>query len=396
MRERLVVALVGLTVAVIALYGVPRAYVLADLVERQELRKLERSADIATHLVDVAETNGVAVTPALLEGVLHEAERVVVEPGDGIAPVRAGRATPGPDDLRVTRPLEGGGTLRFYRSADLVEERVSAAILPLVLIGLGLVLAAVAAGILLARWLSRPFQELAAAAERLGSGRFDLELPPQGVREADQVATALTESGRRLEQLLTHERELAVHASHELRTPVAALRLELEDLASWPQTDPEVALQLGRAVGQLDRLADSVTRLLDQAREGRRESETEVEVVGVVRDEVTRRAPGIEVGGAPLRARLDGHTLRALVAAITDSAADGEPGASRLVVSGGGERLRLALAPRTSAGPELERVRDLAAAMDGLVILEPDPADGFAVLLPLRPGRPDPSSSGAP
>ena len=389
MRERLVVVLVGLTVAVIALYGVPRAYVLADLVERQELRKVERSADIAAHLVDVADSNDIPVTPALLDGVLHEAEGIVVEPTDGSEPVRAGRPEPGEGDLRVTRTLEGGGTLTLYRSADLVQERVSAAILPLVLMGLGLVLAAVVAGVLLARWLSRPFRDLATAAERLGTGRFDLDLPPQPGREADQVATALTESGRRLETLLAHERELAMHASHELRTPVAALRLELEDLASWPQTDPEVALELTRAVGQLDRLAESVTQLLEHAREGRREAETEVEVVTVVRDEVTRRTPLIRVGGDPVRARLDVHSLRLLVAAVTE-ATDGE---CRLTVSGSGDQLRLALSSRTSTGPALERVRDLAAAMDGLVILEPNAADGFAVLLPFRPS---PSASSAP
>ncbi len=382
MRERLVVVLVGLTVAVIALYGVPRAYVLADLVHRQEQRKVERSADIAAHLVDVAVRNDVAVTPALLEGTLHDQEGVVVEPADGRDQVEAGRAERADGDLTATRALADGGTLTLFRSADLVEERVSSAILPLVLIGLGLVLAAVVAGVLLARWLARPFRDLAAAAERLGAGRFDLGLPPQPVREADQVATALSESGRRLEALLTHERELAVHASHELRTPLAALRLELEDLASWPQTDPEVAMELTRAVGQLDRLSDSVTHLLDQAREGRREAETEVDVAAVVRDEVRLRAPRVQVDGDPVRARLDVHSLRLLVSAIGD--ATGSDAA--LTVSSNGEQLRLAVANRAADGPTLERVRELAAALDGLVIADPAPTDGFSVLLPLRAG----------
>lgn len=380
MRERLVVVLVGLTVAVIALYGVPRAYVLADLVQRQELRKIERSADAAVHLLDVADRNDLAVTPALLDGVLHEAEGVVVEPGDGSQPVRAGRPEPEAGDLTVTRSLDGGGTLTLYRSGDLVEERVSAAILPLVVIGLGLVLAAVVAGVLLARWLSRPFRDLAAAAERLGTGRFDLDLPPQPVREANLVAGALNESGRRLERLLAHERELAVHASHELRTPVAALRLELEDLAAWPQTHPEVATELTRAVRQLDRLSESVTALLEQAREGRRETETEVEVVDVVRDEAGRHTPRLRVEGDPVRTRLDVHTLRLLVAAAT-AATDRD---CTLAVTSDEDQLRLALSHRAATGPALERVRDLAAAMDGLVVLEPRPTDGFVVLLPLR------------
>ena len=389
MRERLVVVLVGLTVAVIALYGVPRAYVLADLVERQELRKVERSADAAAQLVGVATRGDLPVTGQLLEGVLHEQEGIVYEPGDGSAPVRAGRATDDPDDLSVTRSLDDGGSLTLSRSGDLVDDRVSAAILPLVVIGLGLVLAAVVAGVLLARWLSRPFRDLAAAAQQLGTGRFDLDLPRQPVREADQVATALNESGRRLERLLAHERELAVHASHELRTPVAALRLELEDLATWPQTDPEVAAELTRAVRQLDRLSASVTQLLEQAREGRRETETEVDVVAVVRDELSRRSSPLRVAGEPVRAWLDVHSLRLLAA----SAADSTEGDGSLTVSRDRDQLRLTVSNRSATGPALERVRDLAAAMDGLVVLEPTPAEGYAVLLPVRQ---NPSSKGTP
>ena len=388
MRERLVLVLVGLTVAVIALYGVPRAYVLADLVETQELRKVERSADIAVHLVEVADRNDLAVDEALLEGVLHEAEGILFVPADGSEGVQVGVTGPADDDLAVTRRLEGGGTLTLYRSAALVEDRVSAAILPLVLIGLGLVLAAVVAGVLLARWLSRPFRDLATAAERLGTGRFDLDLPPQRVREADQVANALGASGRRLERLLAHERELAVHASHELRTPVAALRLELEDLASWPQTDPQVATELNRAVSQLDRLSESVTRLLEQAREGRREGETETDVVALVRDEVDRSSSTVSVKGAPLRARLDVHSLRLLVASLVELA----DGNGVLTLSSSDDQLRLALSRRTGSVSALERVRDLAAALDGLVVLEPDPADGLAVLVPLHPA-PSPADS---
>lgn len=380
MRERLVVVLVGLTVAVIALYGVPRAYVLADLVQTQELRKVERSADVAAHLVEVARRNDVPVDTALLDGVLHEAEGVRVEPGAGSQDVQVGVSGPTDGDIAVTRRLGDGGTLTLYRTGSLVDERVSAAILPLVLIGLGLVLAAVFAGVLLARWLARPFRELAAAAERLGTGRFDLDLPPQRVHEADLVATALNESGRRLERLLAHEREVAVHASHELRTPVAALRLELEDLASWPQTDPAVAVELTRATGQLDRLAESVSRLLDQARAGRREGETEADVLAVIRDEVDRAGSSLQVTGEPVRARLDVHSLRLLAASLVH-AADVD---AVLTVGGGGAQLRLALSARTTVADVLERVRDLAAALDGLVILEPSPADGLAVLVPLH------------
>ncbi|QCC78079.1 hypothetical protein [Nocardioides daphniae] len=51
MRERLVIALIGMTVAMIAMYGVPRAYVLADLVNDQEKLKVDRSSVLLAALV---------------------------------------------------------------------------------------------------------------------------------------------------------------------------------------------------------------------------------------------------------------------------------------------------------------------------------------------------------
>ena len=62
MRERLVAALVGMTIAMIAMYGIPRAYLLADLVTTQENHKVERSAD-GTPVIEVGTLKQLLVVP---------------------------------------------------------------------------------------------------------------------------------------------------------------------------------------------------------------------------------------------------------------------------------------------------------------------------------------------
>jgi len=52
-------------------------------------------------------------------------------------------------------------------------------------------------------------------------------------------------------------------ASHELRTPITALRLSLEDLTLWDSTPPAVRAELQRALREIDRLSTAVTRVLE-------------------------------------------------------------------------------------------------------------------------------------
>lgn len=273
MRDRLVGILVGLTVAVVALYGVPRAYLVADLVHDGEVRKVERSADLLAVLISERQASGTpgAVTEASLEPLLNTAERVEVVSPDGTT-TRAGDGASErtPDDVSVTRRLEGGGTVTLSRSGTLVEERVSDAVLPLVVIGLGLLVAAAVVGWLLARRLTRPFAELAVVAEEIGAGRFDVDVPHYSIPEAEAIGDALRRGAHRLDEIVQRERDLAVNASHELRTPIAALRLELEDLSMWPQTPPEVADELRRYIPELKRLSAAVTQYLETARDQRR------------------------------------------------------------------------------------------------------------------------------
>jgi len=289
MRERLIAAFVGLTIAVVALYGIPRAYIVAEQVQQNEERKIERSLDLLAVLLVERSSGAAPITEDYLSRLLNEAERIEYVAPDGASTVAAGsEVSDESHDIVRSIPLENGGSVTLSRASALIEQRIADAVMPVVLIGVALILGSVIFGFWLARRLSRPFQDLARVADALGSGRFDVEVPHYRVPEAEEIAFALRSSTDALRELVRREHEFAANASHQLRTPVTALRLELEDLAMWPETPPVVADELGRALRELDRLSETVTELLALARGQRLAAVAEVDLAAVVREAEAR------------------------------------------------------------------------------------------------------------
>lgn len=265
MRDRLVLAFVLLAVGIIALYGIPRAYIVADLIQTSEERRVVRLADFLAVLMAEREAEA-DVTEDFLEPLLIEGERIVFTDADGTE-VRAG-VPPAPGDISSTADVDGGGTVEFSRSGEVIGGRVQEAVMPVVVIGIVLMAAAAVTGILLARRLSRPFVALAGVARDLGEGSLDVQPARSRIPEARAIGEALRTSATTLEQRIRREHEFAANASHQLRTPITALRLELEDLSLWPETPPGVRDQLQHALAEIDRLSDAITELLELARGG--------------------------------------------------------------------------------------------------------------------------------
>lgn len=392
MRERLVAAFVGFTLVVLVLFGVPRAYQLGDLVQAQEQRKVERSADLAAVVVREKVADDQPVTPALLDDLLHEGEHLEYVAADGTTLTSSAAAPAGDtDNLRATRELPGGGSVTLERSGGLVQERVSDALLPLVLIVLALLVLSVVAGVLLARRLAGPFQRLAVAARRLGTGEPVDDLPHSRIPEAEEIGEAIRTSALQLEELRRHERDLAVHASHELRTPVTALRLELEDLALWPQTPPEVAAQLRTSVAELDRLSTAISHLLDRSRDQRRAAAQDVDLDALVATVVAAlgSAPVRHVAGGAGTVHADRVTLRLLVVTLLEQALEATEG-EVLVESvdvGGHVEIRVGAGDGAPGGTVATLLsgdtatQELARALGGQLSPRGDASDGVVVRL---------------
>jgi len=131
-----------------------------------------------------------------------------------------------------------------------------------VLAGVGLVLlgATAFAGDRIARRLARSVQDLAHAADRLGSGDLTARVAPSGPPEVRSVGRVLNGLGARVGGLLAAERELVADLSHRLRTPITALRLDVDLL-----DDPVERERLAAHVDDLVAAVDDVVRTARRA-----------------------------------------------------------------------------------------------------------------------------------
>ena len=211
------------------------------------------------------------------------------------------------DRLRVIAPVTGdrGGTIVgavvLSRSTDELEERVSVLWAWLITVGaVGLAAAAVAA-IALARWVSRPLSALDGAAQRLGGGALDTRSAAgDGPPEVRRLAQNFNTMAGRLESLVHGNRAAMADVSHQLRTPLAALRLRLDVLSQ--DTDPATAEELAGAQGEIARLSHLVDGLLAVARaESVVPEPASIQVDEVIRDRVAAWRPVAEEREVELR-----------------------------------------------------------------------------------------------
>jgi signal transduction histidine kinase len=137
--------------------------------------------------------------------------------------------------------------------------------------------------------MSRPLDDLAATARRLGDGDFTARAAMSGVAEVDAAATTLNQGAARIEQLVTAERQFSSNASHQLRTPLTALRMRLEEIAEIG--DDAVRVEADAALEQADRLDTTISELLRLAREGAVGPTRPTDLGAIVRDVASRWRP---------------------------------------------------------------------------------------------------------
>jgi signal transduction histidine kinase len=132
--------------------------------------------------------------------------------------------------------------------------------------GLIVLFAGIVAAWSLARWTLRPVAELDAAAHELAAGDYAARVPAaDGPPELRRLGTAFNEMAATVADSLERQRAFVSHASHQLRNPLTALRLRVEDLGV-DLTDPQALEGHRLALEEAERFGDVLDSLLALAR----------------------------------------------------------------------------------------------------------------------------------
>lgn len=216
-----------------------------------------------------------------------------------------------PDSALVAVPVIAAGDLStgvVVLEVDLVPAKteVGAAWALVVVVGLLLLAALMAASLWWTRWILRPVRALDSAVAALRAHRGPVPLRPSGPPELRRLSRAFTTMTAEVENTLEQQRGFVADASHQLRTPLAAIRLRVDSLPR----DPDAADDLAAVDHDLNRLEHTVERMLTLANAEHRASASR-HGVDVARDEGAERECRVSASdlGRPHRPRLDAAGL---------------------------------------------------------------------------------------
>jgi signal transduction histidine kinase len=176
------------------------------------------------------------------------------------------------------------GTVRITYPATQVQERVNERVRGLYLVAGISLLCAVMSAIFIAGTLTRPLSDLRRATKQLAEGDLQTRADEkQGPPEIKSLAKAFNEMTARIRALINQQRAFASDASHQLRTPLTALRLQLDQGADLIDVDPAAArLRIEAASAETERLQQLVSGLLVLAQAEHSVQATEPIDVGAV------------------------------------------------------------------------------------------------------------------
>ena len=258
--------------------------------------------------------------------------------------------------------LHGGrtvGAVRVTQSVEAVKSAVRRAIvglgvLSVIVLGLGLI-----AGALIAQQIARPIHRLGIAARRVADGDLDARAPVEGSSEQRSLARSFNEMTVRVSRLLKMQRDFVADASHQLRTPLTGLRLQLEELRETTPDDDPRATRLEAGMSEVDRLSQMVDELLVLSRAGEHEQPGSSVDLARAADRALERwqKAASDAGVELVRKRQDGPTSVWCTAADLDRALDAlvenairySPQASRVEIVNGRRVIEIA-----DRGPGLE------------------------------------------
>lgn len=352
MRRQLTVVAAATTAMVVLAFVIPLGFLVRTLAEERALGQAGQVADLmAVALVDGGPDT---VRTALALGPVADAGEVTVVlpdattvgagtiPDDVLERAEAGQGSRNrvPGGIALVTPIAGADDISVVQVVvpdSRLRAGVAASWAVLGLLGLALVVGATLFADRLARRITRPVAGVAAAARALTAGRRDTRAPVAGPPEIADVATALNGLADVIDDQLAAEREGAADLSHRLRTPLTALRLDLEAMGDTPG--------VSGLAEDLNRLEAAVDQMIRQARSGAA-GRGPTDLAAVVRERLAYWAPLAEdegrevttdVTAAPVVVAVAGDELAAAVDALVVNVLRHTPTGTAFTVSVAGD-----------------------------------------------------------
>ncbi|MFB7918683.1 ATP-binding protein [Streptomyces sp. NPDC056061] len=288
MRRRLINSTLAVVLVVIAVFGVSLVIVESRTISNSAQESVDSEALRLISVVESRMLGDERINPSLLSQQISGKRYALVEI-PGREPLEVG-TRPGGSVISSTAEGAQGERVTVEESSSAVTREVGRT---LVIIGAVALLAIVSAVLLAVRQankLTSPLTDLAETAERLGSGDPRPRHKRYGVPELDRVADVLDASAERIARMLTAERRLAADASHQLRTPLTALSMRIEEISVTDDPDT-VKEEANIALTQVERLTDVVERLLTNARDPRTGSAVVFDLDEVVKQQIEEWRP---------------------------------------------------------------------------------------------------------
>ena len=305
MRWRLTAAFGGVVLVVVVALVVPLAGHLRRVERQRQLAELDYRALVIANaaafaLPEIGDPDAANSTLSGLASTVNGygvAPRTVVVVGDdGVVVVAAGADPPAAgtdlsDNEAVQRALAqqetridaGGrvgvvlpvlagsvsmGAVGVTTDESVVGAPANARVRGLLVVGGVSLAAAAAVALLLAATVTGPLRRLQRSTERVARGDFAARADAHaGPPEVRRVASSFNTMTERIARFIEHQQSFAGNASHQLRTPLTALRLQLERATSLVEHDPAGALDTLEAAGtEIERLQRLIDGLLVLAR----------------------------------------------------------------------------------------------------------------------------------
>lgn len=178
----------------------------------------------------------------------------------------------------------------------------------MVLLFVGVALAAVIAGMVFSRVLTQPISDMTRVIQSMSKGDLGVRAQVKGSGEIRQLALAFNSMSDQLESLNQTRNQFVSNASHELKTPLATMKIMIESLIYQPDLDPELRTEFLSDVNQeINRLSSIVSDLLTLVHADSRTTRLNRErmsLAEVVKDTQHRLAPIAEQNGQEISLNL--------------------------------------------------------------------------------------------